>query len=313
MTVAEREKQERHAREYDAFGPWILPVRNPDEVPDCFAGVFSWNESVEGAYKIPRKVDRRNARPGSDLYDFLIVLYAKHLDLFDRVAAAHVSVRYGEIIGTAKSIDLLKGTLSFFLADRTVSIPFNSVSEDLIDEVEAVVRARYREPGSESANSAPEYAARPVPQEPDGLATSLSMLFRNLLRAERRREPVTLLTWQPPVRIAKRNKTLIDRLSDIYMRWTLRANMILFGGRELIWYHSTPSIVWFPKGYYGYTRTCIPHGNIGKISIRDHAGFDGVKELVVTAGEREFIVPFEDSGAESVRRASLLWPQPNRF
>ena len=70
-------------REYDRFGPWAVAISDDDPPPPLFEPLIERREPML-AIKIPRSVERRNARPGMDLYDYLVCLYEHDLVILAR-------------------------------------------------------------------------------------------------------------------------------------------------------------------------------------------------------------------------------------
>lgn len=61
-------------REYNAFGPWIYEIKHREDMPRCF---LPWYNEVDKApilLKVPVNRDRRDARPGQDLYRALVAV-----------------------------------------------------------------------------------------------------------------------------------------------------------------------------------------------------------------------------------------------
>lgn len=54
-------------REYDAFGPWILEVRDEAGMPRRFRPAYPRVQDARFLLKVPCDADRRAVRPGMDL------------------------------------------------------------------------------------------------------------------------------------------------------------------------------------------------------------------------------------------------------
>src|SRR5262245_14614743 len=70
--------------EHDRFGPWVLEVSDDDPPPSIFAPCLDRAEAPLLAVKVPRDIDRRDAHPGMDLYDYLVCLYADDIEIMRR-------------------------------------------------------------------------------------------------------------------------------------------------------------------------------------------------------------------------------------
>ena len=259
----------KQEREYDSFGPWILYVNEADDIPDAFIDRFRWDDTVVTAFKVPRKVERRNTKVGKDLYDYLVILYK------DRLEVMHISgnfpntgsARYDDILAFSKMVDLLHGELTILMREQRVIIPFNSVSEDLIDDVISKLETLCIE-GSEFE----------LPQA-NGKISPSSQLYRNLLAGEQRRKQHRLIASQPEFNTEKYEMRFWDRVLGIFSQWMVRESMILAGPQEFVLYNSLPRITRFKKGHYGFEKTIIPRKQIKGISVSPSPTFQKVFQL----------------------------------
>ena len=70
-------------REYDAFGPWVYPVRARDEMPRRFRQFYEELQSSTFFFKIPINADRSAMRPGMDLYRSVLAVYPDRVVVLD--------------------------------------------------------------------------------------------------------------------------------------------------------------------------------------------------------------------------------------
>jgi len=57
--------------EYNRFGPWVIEISEEDPPSPFFIPYLSRTEPALLSIKIPRKIDRRSAQAGMNLYDYL--------------------------------------------------------------------------------------------------------------------------------------------------------------------------------------------------------------------------------------------------
>lgn len=265
-------------REFDAFGPWILAVEEERDVPRLFRGSFEFDDTVRLVLKIPRHITRRNARPGMDLYDHLVVISETEILILDRMDSGKEPRRrvapLNDLLAVGKLTDLLLGELQLHLREETVTVPFNTISEELIDEAIGIIReSAYHEggPGVSAGKAATD---------------ELTPLYRNLLKQERRLNGAELLAYQPSALVDKKEKTLWDRIADIYALPLLRETMILSNTRELILYNREPMIIRRRTGHYGYLRTLLPLFNLSAFEREANPRYRGVEDLSFVLGPR---------------------------
>ncbi|MBS1183436.1 MAG: hypothetical protein H6Q99_3316 [Proteobacteria bacterium] len=152
-------------REYDAFGPWLLPVGSAIEMPRRFRQAYDGLKDADHLIKIPRSVDRRDAYPGADLYGSVFALDA---DGFTLLTAADGidgfisrQVVWDDVAAVRMLSNLLHAEFSLLLKEGdALTVPYNSVSVDLVTRIIAFVRQHLIEPdefGSTFTKDAEEF------------------------------------------------------------------------------------------------------------------------------------------------------------
>lgn len=132
-------------REYDAFGPWLLQIRNEADMPRRFRSVYDAVKDADFLIKIPRSIERRDAYPGCDLYKSVFAADADGFSFFtaldDEVSFTTREVAWEEVAAVRKCHNLLKAEFVLLLneGDELV-VPYSSVSTDLIARVTAFAR-----------------------------------------------------------------------------------------------------------------------------------------------------------------------------
>lgn len=117
--------------EYDAFGPWVLPVTTPSEIPPVFRTHGVDLSSARAVLKVPRDVARRDVTPRSHLYDQLLVLTPTDLEVLTRRGHRFSVQRVAraEIVAVSSGAALLDGWLTVLGADGSaIEVRFNGSS-----------------------------------------------------------------------------------------------------------------------------------------------------------------------------------------
>lgn len=129
--------------EYAEFGPWILRMTVASDIPRAF---LPWAEvllQAEYVFKVPKSVDRRVARPGTDLYQAIYSFGSSGITLLtlaDGVVTERV-VSMSDIQAIANRTNLLQSELAVYLSDGTTcTMPYNTVSCDEIEVVMAFIK-----------------------------------------------------------------------------------------------------------------------------------------------------------------------------
>lgn len=277
-------EKDKYQREYDAFGPWIWPIAEEEEIPDLYLPHFRLNDTVEMAFKVPRNIERRNAQPRMDLYDSLVALDADSILILERdIEGKGVHSRrvgYEEVVAVGKLVDLLYGELLLHLADGTVTVTFNTVSEELIDDAVALLLDKQRGNRTTSRRLRVESAASKWQED------ELSTLYRNLVNQERGRGPVEVLAYQATVSVEKREKGPLDRLLDLVVPARLQECIFLAGEREVIVYHRIPRLLRSGSGHYGYVRTCLPWARLSGVEREEHNTYEELHTVSLTSDGR---------------------------
>jgi hypothetical protein len=177
-----RDASEDARREYDAFGPWVYEVLEARDLPPRFRAVFGpWGGS-DLVLKIPVDVERRNARPGQDLYRQVLEIKGdtlRSLSLADeRVEERSVSIAALQAL-TLYQV-LLLGTFSAVTPDSEFGFLFNTVSSPLVRRFVDLLRER----------------VAPAGQPPLGSSLPVkNFFFQNLVREHQRHNPATRVVY----------------------------------------------------------------------------------------------------------------------
>ncbi len=164
-------------REYDAFGPWIDPVRTSIAMPRAFRQWYA--EFADSAFllKIPRDIDRAQARPGQDLFAAVLAVGERgvcQLRLLDGTVTRE-DATWEQVVACCTDTNLLLARWSLLLSNGSaMHVPHNSVGSALMAKVTTYVRARIAAPSQQSDQ--PAQAGVAVPQ--DFSASKLAELKR---------------------------------------------------------------------------------------------------------------------------------------
>jgi hypothetical protein len=311
---ATRAVGERERREYDAFGPWTYEVGEPDEFPPRFdlfrAELAGWPLVA----KVPYHVERRDALPGSDLYERLFAFGPEGLSLLSIAGDSieRVDLPYSRMAWSALSIELLDGRLLF--ADEggeALELRFNAVSEPLARKIIGIVRPRIlarRPPGG--AGRRGEASKGPRPDLVDGPGRG-DFHFANVLASIRAKEgPLPLAAYQAPCRIAAESaapRSFFQGLRDFLRPSFLDSAMILELPEELMLLRSGKEARRRNKGYWLET-TWLPLASVRGSAIEERALRNGGRvyalSLETGGGVRELL--FSEPPAAALARIAEL-------
>jgi len=185
-------------REYDAFGPWIYPVRTRDDMPRRFRECYEELQSSTFFFKIPVNADRAAMRPGMDLYRSVLAVYPERVVVLDlngsAVTRRDIAMETIEAVRT--SSDLLPSILTIYLAEGDVfRLDYNAVSSHEIDKLVDFLRERViasRALSQQSITNRPERPGRASEEIRD-------FFYHGMWEARVRHAPsARIVHWEPP-------------------------------------------------------------------------------------------------------------------
>ena len=277
--------------EYDAFGPWIYEVNEDHPLPPLFVPFYKEDGNCLMRIKIPRNIERINANPGMDLYDCVIGLYQDHIYILKRKdkLVEESSARYSEIIGIEALYQLLAGTLTLYLSDGKITIPFNVVSNNVIMKLIGIIRSRYSEKTYEDSN---HYCFDGNP--------SVETLFRNLLNTMKSEEDLRICAVQRSISLKLNNGSYIDRLWHFFAGRKLLNTLHLSNSRELIILTRGRNFREGRGPNYDYAITYLPFEKLRGVFIENNERYSGLVELQLKMSGQDFKFYFEQTNKESI-------------
>ena len=265
--------------EYDRFGPWVIEISELDPLPPLFLPFLTREEKPLLSVKIPRQIERRNAHPGMNLYDYLVTLYEEDLIILQRDGEEVRQERffYHDIQFLRYSENLLKGNLCLGTAVMSYDLPFNTTSKELMRRVVDLIRERY----SGGAGVVMKGEA------PDIAQGELSFYFSRLLAREKKQFPERrLLATQSDTAIGFSETGVLRRVLFGAASKTLLESLHFCDGRELKVITRSKAYKYRWQTEYGASTYIIPLLNISGVSWEEDAQNTAVTTLTVqTAGE----------------------------
>lgn len=295
--------------EYDAFGPWVLPVTTPEEIPPLFRTADVDLGAAHIVVKVPRPITRRDATPSMDLYDHLLVVDARGLTVLTRADRSFRvrNVPADQVLGIQDSVDLLDGRLTVFPSgpQGPVTVGYSGASQDVVGRLVTALRALYRP--QLTTGAPPALRERPTV----GLGTlgddqALVGMYHELVREE---PDVRVLAAHPRQVLVPRGDGAQAALSRAWhLAWpaTLHAALVCADGPELQVLHRRR---WLTRGsapVHSVARTLLPFARLGAVRVTDHERYHGVRVVTVELGSSRLDLPVPaGSGTEQVLRAAL--------
>lgn len=151
LTWSRSEVEPEALREYDAFGPWLLPIKSASEMPRRFRSAYPGLQDADHLVKIPRSIDRRDAYPGGDLYGAVFGLdddgftFLTANEGADGFVSRHVI--WDDVAAVRTVNNLLHADFVLLLKEGdALTVTYNSSSSDLMTRIVAFSRQHFVEP-----------------------------------------------------------------------------------------------------------------------------------------------------------------------
>lgn len=308
--------------EYDAFGPWILPVTATREIPPLFrdhAVDFATSHLV---LKFPRDIARRDANPSMDLYEHLVIVDDRTMTVLSRRPDGYGvrMVAVDTICAIDYGTDLLDGWFTVHSSTdgpqrggSALRLGYVGTSQDVIEELVRTLRSSYRPVTADAAGRRGGVsAARPVLAQRDLGDADIALVTRQLalLRAE---PGMRLLGFHRRRLLAARDGGPLRALVRLALPTVLHAGVVLGDGRELLVVHRRD---WVTRGRHpehSLACTVLPLARVDTATVGDdprnadvhmialHCG-TAVVEIVAPAGSPTERALIEQLGGRMARQ-----------
>jgi hypothetical protein len=240
--------------EYDRFGPWVVEISDEDPIPPLFQPHLTRAQTPLLSIKIPRRISRREANPGMDLYDYVVSLYEDDLVVLQRVKheVEARTIRYRDVHHLSIRNELLRGAVHLGIPGGHYDLPYNAVSGEIMGRLTEMIRERYlAEPAS-------------APARPEAVETTeLSFYFERLLREElERASGMVPVATQSDTRMGALEEGVLRRLIFGVMDKRLLESLHFSDGRELRVVDRGRTYAYRWHSVYGRRETWVPLANI---------------------------------------------------
>lgn len=279
--------------EYNAFGPWAYEITDKHPMPRLFVPFFTADDGAVLKIKIPREIERRNATPGMDLYDYVIALYEDSLLILKREGnqVKKYQVASKDFMGVRIYENMLKGGYTVFSAGGSVSFPFNAVSIDLFQKLTNLVLEKLK--GKNAAGHKYDPSSLPVTE-----TMPEAILLENMLHDVQMKVPgIKVGAVQKSVDVHHKGATrdIIER-----MLWKEM-------NPEALHLYTDDYLVVLENGVFpnrvgmqefGYTQTIIPFDGIDGVEVTASADYSLLEECILTLGPNKVTYHFDIDNEE---------------
>ena len=279
--------------EYNAFGPWAYEISEKYPLPRLFVPCFEADDGAIMKIKIPRDIERRDADPGMDLYDYVIALYKDKFRVLERQdkKVKEYEIALKDFMGVRIYENLLRGGYTVFTADSSFSFPFNAVSVDLFKKFTNLVLETL-----ESQNKAGQ--AFDVSTLPVSKTIPEAMFMKNMLHdIQMQTADICLGAVQKSVEVHRKEGSR-DRIERMLWKEMNPEALHLFTDKYLIVVENGIFPSYAGIHDLGYTQTIIPLNRISGINIADSDSYSLLKECTLSMGSNKVTYHFDESDKE---------------
>lgn len=285
--------------EYDRFGPWVVEISEVDPPPRLFLPYLTREETPLLSIKIPRKIDRQNARPGMNLYDYVVNLYQEELLILQRVEddVRTDTFFYRDIQCLWYEYVLLRGNLRLVMPERVFDLPFNTVSEAIMRRLVTLIRQRYTD----------ETARVAMTQIPDFADGNLSYYFTKLLAYEKMQQPeIRVLASQPETPVGAYELGHFRQFLFGVIDKRLLESLHLSDGRELKIINRGKTFKYRGQAIYGMNAFYLPLDKIMSVTWERDLKNTAVIHLTLTVAGGQVSFAFIQDNASIAGYAGFL-------
>ena len=150
-------------QEYDAFGPWVRAVGSEEEMPPRFRAAWPEIGGARFVFKLPIRAERRDVRPGMDLYDMVLAVDHAGVTVLRLIGEGidRRSIGWADVTGMSSFTDLLDGCWSLLLSDGgQLDASYNTVSAHHFAALGTFIRHKLT---PEDMSAKPSSMAAPAP------------------------------------------------------------------------------------------------------------------------------------------------------
>lgn len=258
-------------REYDRFGPWIDVVRSVDDMPKFFRDHYDEHRDARFLLKIPKRIDRAQARPGMHLFAAVLAVHDDLVCLLraEDTAVARVEAAISEVVAISCHSTLLVSRWELLLRDgNSLEFGFNSMGLERIGELTDFIRIR-----NSAGYGQLEAEPTDIPADQDFFRSSLLTLRQSA------QQPVVPLHLENPNRLCRDHQGRRSLTNGLMLASTPSDLIVVSRGDTL-----RP---WYRRPTYTSGTMFLPYAQMDGYRLDRPQRHDQPHQLVITAGKQE--------------------------
>ncbi|GLY14932.1 hypothetical protein Kisp01_19470 [Kineosporia sp. NBRC 101677] len=272
----------RRSGEYDAFGPWTDVVRTCEELPRLYGQAGIDPAEYRLVLKVPRDIERRNATPDMNLYDFLLAVEHDGLTVLQRQEAlggdtyTRVRIPSQQITALSDSVNLLDGQLEIHTYGGSTTIGYNATDPLPMQRLVRLLRRMYLP----AAAHPPGRAGSLAPVDLGGRDLNLVGACQKVLRSAPQMRLVTAAQQQRTVPVGGWARRIVHRLRPS----VLHASIVLADEREIALLHRRDRTGRGKADAHSVACTFLPRHRITDVHVQPHEKYRHIEVITVITG-----------------------------
>jgi DNA-binding MarR family transcriptional regulator len=292
-----RIKMNRSEQEYNEFGPWIIEIRNEEEIPIQFLKEKDVLLQADYCFKIPINAERRKVHAGMLLFDVVVAVYEDHMMILkmDGEVSHRDDIPYEKISYITQINNLLDSQIIVATEDVIHAISYNAISIDDMDKAIAIIRKKV-------FSFSKQYALDRISEK----QSVESILFSNLIHREDAEEQLKIIMYQPSIKLQKRDPNILEKIDGSYAKYILQDSAFLSNGKSLMIINRDKPIKSEGDVDYSYKLTFIKLPAIKEIYIVDQPEMDHLNNLIIKVANHELVYDVGDDFSDEALKDYLM-------
>lgn len=272
--------------EYHCFGPWILEVTDENPLPPIFVPYYKESNDYLMLIKVPSNIERTHAKPGMDLYNYVIGMYDNYVYILERDGRTvnELKFAYGEIEGIESLTDLLLGRLTIYMKDRILKIHYNSVSDNIITNLIKIIRDKYTQK---------IYKKMPIE---NNQSKGIERIYKNLLDSMKScGDIMNISALQPSIKVRATNLSFFKKILNAVKQPKLLSAIHLSNDKELLILNRGKSFRYRSDTIHSYNLTYIPIEKIQSIELIKDEAYYGLEKIYININNYAFTFHLDEN------------------
>lgn len=290
MTLTDDQKRRSHMnaleKEYYDFGPWLIEVKEYDDIPSQYHSKRDVILSASYCFKVPIKKEWRNTHPGMLLYhtviavhpEKVVILKAKDGDV-EQTEIPVEDIRY-----IVHSTDLLDSHIIISTDVDLFDIDYNSVSQEISNQVINMMR-EYVFKVSDKVHLEEIHEVKHIE----------SSIYRELMNKGKVGDSMKVIAFQPFMKLERHNPSTLEVILQTHKKYELQDMAILTNGKELIVVNRNKEVKRTKDVDYSFRHTFIQFDDISKITLVDEPDMEHLRSLVIHVGDTKLSFKVSDA------------------